>query len=127
MKKALIMLNVFAAISCIALGIKFLLLPTAGKLIFEESYKVSMFKCDTVMRDHLIAKNRFLYEKSDKSLKQLKAAELSLMSCHDYDKLRKKMQAWGVSDTQLSLIGLEAIEENSQDLMRHVEIHEIKY
>jgi hypothetical protein len=52
---------------------------------------------------------------------------MSLVSCHNYDKLRKKMKIWGVTDSELSYIGLEAIEKNTKDLMKYVEIHEIKY
>lgn len=79
------------------------------------------------MRDHMIAKNRVIFEKTSLSLSQLKAAELGLMSCHDYDRLRKKLKVWGVSDSQLSYMGLEAIEKNAEDIMKYVEIHEVKY
>ena len=37
------------------------------------------------------------------------------------------MKSWGVSDQDLSKIGLEAIEENSKDLRKYVETHEFKY
>ena len=127
MKKFLIMVNLIATLSCIGLGVKFLLMPIIAKSVFKEEYKVLMFKCDNVMRDHLIAKNRVIYEKSEMALQQLKSAEMGLMSCHDYDKLRKRMKIWGVTDNELAFMGLEAIEENSKDLMKHVEIHEIKY
>ena len=49
------------------------------------------------------------------------------MSCHDYDRLRKKLKIWGVSDNELSYMGLEAIEKNAKDIMKYVEIHEVKY
>ena len=38
--------------------------------------KVLMFQCDNVMRDHLIAKNRVFFEKSERSIKLLKASEI---------------------------------------------------
>lgn len=127
MRKTLLVLNILAVISCLGIGVKLLLLPQIAKAIFKDEYQVLMFKCDNVMRDHLIAKNRVMYEKTDMSLKQLKVAEMSLISCHNYDKLRKKMKIWGVTDSELSYIGLEAIEKNTKDLMKYVEIHEIKY
>ena len=86
-----------------------------------------MFQCDNVMRDHLIAKNRVLHEKTEKAIKLLEAAELGLMSCHEYDKLRKQMLVAGVVPEELSMMGLEAIEANVVDLKRYVEIHEFKF
>ncbi len=79
------------------------------------------------MRDHYIAKNRVKIEKNDTSLKQLEAAEVGLIDCHDYDKVRKKMKLWGVTDNELSFIGLEVIEKRADDLYEFVEIHEFDY
>ena len=125
--KALIMLNILAAISCIGLGYKFLLMPVLAKAIYASEYKQLMFQCDNVMRDHMIAKNRLKHEKSSEAIRDLKASEIGLVSCHDYDKLRKTMMSWGLSSEDLSYIGLEAIEENADDLIQYVEIHEFKY
>jgi len=127
MKKFLLVVNLIAMMSCIGLGVKFLLMPELAQIIYKEDYQTLMFQCDNVMRDHLIAKNRVIYEKSEMSLKQLNASEVALLSCHDYDKLRKKMRIWGVTKNELSYLGLEAIEKNTKDLMKYVEIHEIKY
>ena len=127
MKKLLITLNLIATLSCIALGAKFILMPMFAETLFKKDYQALMFKCDNVMRDHLIAKNRVMFEKSDKSLLSLKAAEIGLISCHDYDRLRKKLQMWGVTDSELSYMGLEAIEKNAKDIKKYVEIHEVKY
>jgi len=125
--KILISLNIIACLSCLALATKFILMPISANIVFAEQYKQLMFECDNVMRDHMIAKNRVIHEKNEEAIKDLKSAEVSLISCHDYDMLRKKMLVWGLSPEQLSYIGLEAIEENTDDLMRYVEIHEFKY
>ena len=125
--KVLITLNILAAISCIGLGYKFLLMPVVAKAIYASEYKQLMFQCDNVMRDHMIAKNRLKHEKSSEAIRDLKASEIGLVSCHDYDKLRKTMMSWGLSSEDLSYIGLEAIEENADDLIQYVEIHEFKY
>ena len=127
LKKILISLNLLATLSCISLAAKFILMPMFAETLFKQDYQTLMFKCDNVMRDHMIAKNRVIFEKTSLSLSQLKAAELGLMSCHDYDRLRKKLKVWGVSDSQLSYMGLEAIEKNAEDIMKYVEIHEVKY
>ena len=125
--KILISLNILAVLSCIALAVKFIAMPVSAKKLFANEYKELMFQCDSVMRDHMIAKNRVRYEKNEQSIKDLEAAEIGLISCHDYDKLRKRMMVWGLSAEEISYIGLEAIEERTQDLMRYVEIHEFKY
>ena len=37
------------------------------------------------------------------------------------------MQTWGVTEAKLGLIGLEAIEENVDNVRKFVEIHEFNY
>ena len=54
-------------------------------------------------------------------------AEIGLTTCHDYDKLRKKMIGWGVKENELASLGLEAIEKRATDVRKFVEIHEIRY
>lgn len=125
--KFLILLNILALVSCISLSIKFVALPLAAKKLYSDRYKKLMFSCDNVMRDHLIAKNRVIFEKSNKSIKKLEAAEIALTSCHEYDLIRKKMLIWGVSEYELQYLGLEAIEENAKDLVNYVESHEFRY
>lgn len=125
--KYLIALNVLASIACISLAFKYILVPYAASNFYKEKYKELVFACDNVMRDHLIAKNRVITEKSEQSLKQLKAAELGLLTCDDYDRLRKKMIVLGVSEGKLSMYGLEAIEEKAEDVRTFVRTHEFKY
>ena len=60
-------------------------------------------------------------------MKNLEAAEIGLLDCHDYDKLRKRMLIWNVSADQLSQIGLEAMEEKKYELRDFVKTHEIRY
>ena len=123
----LIILNVLASVACISLALKYIAVPYAVSGIYKERYKELVFACDNVMRDHLIAKNKVVNEKSEQSIKQLKAAELGLLTCDDYDRLRKKMIDLGVSEGRLSMYGLEAIEEKSEDVRTFVRTHEFKY
>ena len=125
--KYLIALNILASIACISLALKYIVVPYAATNFYKEKYKELVFACDNVMRDHLIAKNRVVNEKSEKSIKQLKADELGLLTCDDYDKLRKKMIVLGVSEGRLSMYGLEAIEEKAEDVRTFVRTHEFKY
>ena len=86
-----------------------------------------MFKCDNVMRDHMIAKNRVIKEKTMESIKLLENANIGLITCNEYDLLRKKMLINGLSEDDLALLGLEAIEENNSELIKFAETHEFKY
>ena len=127
MKKLLITLNVIASISCIGLATKFIALPFIGTQIYKEDYKTLVCQCDNVMQNHLIAKNKVNVDKSDESIKQLHAAEIGLLTCNDYDTMRKKLISWGLTENDLAQIGLEAIEEKANDVRTFVKTHEIKY
>jgi len=126
-KKILIGLNVVACFSCVALAFHFIIMPKGASFIYAEEYKAKMFVCDSAMRNHLIAKNRVKFEKSQQSLQKLEMSEVSLVHCHDYDMLRKKMISMGLSSNDLAMLGLEAIESKAMDIKRLVEIHEFKY
>lgn len=101
--------------------------PVAATTLWGDDYKSLMFKCDHVMREHFLAKRAVSLDPNDATIKNLQAAEMGLVDCHAYDKLRKKMLVWGVSEYKLSEIGLEALEEKAYELRRFVEIHEIRY
>ena len=101
-------------------------LPIIGKFIWGEDYKKLAFGCDNVMREHLITKNE-LKANINKNVQNLRSAELGLLSCNDYDKLRKKLLIWGVSNRELSLLSLEAIEENTKDVRDFIKTHEFRY
>jgi len=125
--KLLLGINLIAVVCCVSITIKFIAMPVIAKTMLADNYKELMFQCDNVMRDHMIAKNRVIHDKTDESIKDLEAAEMGLISCHEYDKYRKKMLSWGLSHDDLALIGLEAIEAKQEDLMMYVETHEFKY
>ena len=120
-------LNIVAVLLVFTYGMVEYVVPKAAASFWEEDYKALMFQCDHVMREHFIAKQLVLTEPSEKAVKNLDASEVGLLSCHEYDKLRKTLLSYGVSEVQLSLIGLEAIEENANEVRRFVEIHEIRY
>jgi len=93
----------------------------------QDEYKEMMFQCDHVMREHFIAKQLVLATPTEETIRNLEAAEIGLTTCHDYDKLRKKMIGWGVKENELASLGLEAIEKRATDVRKFVEIHEIRY
>jgi hypothetical protein len=123
----LLILNIAALLVIFALGFRQFGQPPIVKAIYEKRYQELMFKCDNVMREHLIAKNRMLSEADDDSVKTLKAAEIGLLECHDYDVMRKRLTSLGLTENDLSLMGLKAIEEGSTDVKTFVKIHELKY
>ena len=123
----LVVLNILAAISVISIAAKLVAVPMIAKHIYKEQYKDLVFECDEVMRNHFIAKNRARAQPSDESVRELGAAEVSLLSCHDYDKLRKWLQTLGLTEAELAGLGIEAIEEKAKDVRHFVETHEIRY
>jgi hypothetical protein len=95
--------------------------------MYGARYGELMFKCDNVMREHLIAKNRMLNEPSDDAVKALRAAEVGLIECQDYDDMRKRLLSMGLTENDLAIMGLKVIEEREADVKAFVKIHEIKY
>ena len=127
MKRALVVGNIAAIFLVVVYGVIEYVAPIAASELWREDYKELMFKCDNAMREHLIAKQAVTFDTSDQSVKNLRATEVGLLDCHNYDKLRKQMLVWGVSENRLSAIGLEALESKAYDLQRFVEIHEFRY
>lgn len=125
--KTIIYLNVICSMVIIFLGVKIFLAPIMGKLLWGEEYKKLAFGCDNVMREHLITKNELKTNVNKKNVQNLRSAELGLISCNDYDKIRKKLLIWGVSNRELSLLSLEAIEENTEDVRDFIKTHEFRY
>lgn len=107
-------------------GVEYLLPPVAAH-IYRDEYQEKMFQCDHVMREHFIAKKAVMVAPSEVTIRNLEAAEIGLLSCQDYDRLRKELQTLGVSEAKLGLMGVEALEAKSRDVSRFVEIHEIRY
>ena len=127
MNRALFVGNVVAIALVVGYGTIEYGSPTVAKFLWRDQYKELMFKCDQVMREHFIAKRTAELEPDERAIKSLEAAELGLLDCHDYDLLRKRLLTWNVTPDQLSLIGLEALEEKKYELRDFVKIHEIRY
>ena len=92
-----------------------------------EEYKELMYQCDHAMREHYIAKKAVEAETNELSIKNLKSSELGLIRCHEYDKKRKVLLSKGLSESDLQMLGLEALEEKEYELREFVEIHEFRY
>jgi hypothetical protein len=101
LKISLVAVNVLAALAVIAIAIKLLMVPVIAKHWYRERYKELVFQCDEVMRSHFIAKSQVSVAPSEEAIKNLRAAEVSFLACHDYDKLRKKLLTLGLSEADL--------------------------
>lgn len=101
--------------------------PVLATQFLKADYKNLMYECDHAMRNHFIAKKAVEFTPSAMSVANLDAAEIGLLICHEYDKQRKRLQLFNVSDAMLSSIGLEALEEKNYELRDFVRIHEFRY
>jgi hypothetical protein len=95
--------------------------------VSKEHYGQLVYKCDDAMRTHLIAKQAAVLHPSEGSISQLRAAEVALIDCQDYDLMRKRLILWGLAENELSLMGLKTIEERGKTLKDVVGIHEVRY
>ena len=94
---------------------------------FQDEYAKLTYRCDYAMRGHLIAKQRLDQEPSTENVAALRSMEIGLISCQDYDLLRKRLIQWGLTENDLSEMSLVAIEERAENLADVVQIHEIRY
>lgn len=85
------------------------------------------YACDSAMREQLIAKQQLALRPNKDNVKSLRASEIALVDCQDYDLLRKRLIWLGLTDNDLSLMGLNAIEARKDTLPKVVGIHEIRY
>jgi hypothetical protein len=105
-----------ALIVIVALGFRQFVQPTIVKAIYGGRYGELVFQCDNVMKEHLIAKNRMLTQPSDDAVRALNAAEVGLIECDEYDSMRKRLISYGLTDNDLSQLGLAVIEQREADV-----------
>lgn len=101
--------------------------PKVALYAYGDNYKALMYECDHAMREHFIAKKIVEAKPAKNTIANLEASELGLLSCHEYDLLRKKLQRLNVSDAGLEGLGLRALEEKEFELRAFVITHEIRY
>ena len=127
MSRTLRYANVLAVAIIFVFAAERYLIPAIAEAVYSEEYKVLVFQCDQVMRDHFVAKQMVLASTTEETIRNLESAELGLTACHRYDWMRKQLIRWGLSENDLARIGLDAIEEHATDIRTFVEIHEIRY
>lgn len=93
----------------------------------QSAYAELTFKCDNAMREHLIAKQAAVAAPERATIDELKRAELGLLDCQDYDIYQKRLIQYGLSENELRLMRLQAIEARATTLLEVVKTHEIRY
>jgi hypothetical protein len=126
MKKILIA-NLFVMFSILSFLLYQEYKPAVVYALNGEDYKELMYQCDHAMREHYIAKMAVELDPVDTNIRNLQSTELGLMHCHDYDLKRKELLAEGLTENDLQMLGLEALEEKEYELSQFVEIHEFRY
>lgn len=99
--------------------------PWALWNLHADEYRRLVVDCDQAMHDEVVLKDS--QETSDVSADSARLLSISgavgLTTCHDYDKLRKRLLIAGVSEHRLALLGLEGLELEKIPVSRMVEPH----
>lgn len=91
----------------------------------QDRYGELTFRCDSAMRTHLLVQARTSQAPSADTVAELRQAEIALIDCQDYDIFQKQLLVWGLSESDLGLMRLNAIEADAGGLPRVIEAHEI--
>lgn len=95
--------------------------PWLAGMLYAKEYKQLAYECDHAMHEEAALR---LYSDNPEKAQLLRiSADVGLVVCHEYDKLRKKMLIWGITDDQLALYGLEVLEIERIPVSRMVEPH----
>ncbi len=97
--------------------------PFAAKTMFKTDYQRLAVACDNAMHEE--AALRASSKPSEQERIMALSAEVGLAVCHDYDKLRKRMLIWGMTDDELALFGLEALENEQIPVSRLAAPHKM--
>jgi hypothetical protein len=95
--------------------------------VSQDGFADLTYKCDHAMREHMIAKQKLNRDPVRENVKNLRAMEIGLLDCQDYDLLRKRLIRWGLSDNEVSEMSLRAVEERADSLKEVIRVHEIRY
>ena len=105
--------KIIVAVFCVTWMIKEVLIPVTVGAYYSSSYKKLVIACDTAMDDSWYQKKKKLG----------KTEQIQLLSCHDYDKIRKVMLISGVSREYLSYLGLSALDIYQRPAEEYVKQH----
>ena len=95
--------------------------PWIAVNIYTDTYKSLTFNCDMAMHEEAALRQQ--ENNSDQKKALLLSADVGMLICHDYDKLRKKMLIHGVSEDKLAMLGLEILEHEQITVQQMVDAH----
>ncbi len=98
--------------------------PLLADLYYQDEYRELSAKCDEAMHDEASLRPGTIGAEKHPALTL--SAEVELMVCHDYDKLRKRLLSLGVSEHTLALRSLEALENEQIPVSRLIEPHRME-
>ena len=93
----------------------------------QDTYGQLVFKCNSAMQSHLLAKHRVAATPSKDTVRILAATEVGLLACQEYDLERKQLIQFGLTENELAKMALNAIEANATNLREVVKTHEFRY
>lgn len=91
----------------------------------SQAYKRLTLECDQAMHSEVVlrAAQQSLEVTEQQAMLLNASADVELTVCHDYDKLRKRLLIAGLTEDDLALLGLEALEVERITVKRMVEPH----
>jgi 3',5'-cyclic AMP phosphodiesterase CpdA len=98
--------------------------PVSADWYFQDEYRKLAAECDQAMHDEVALRPGTAGAAKHPTLSL--SADVELVVCHDYDKLRKRMLAFGVSEQTLALHGVEAIENERIPVSRMADPHRME-
>lgn len=113
--------TIIAAVGLTIIIVQEYVRPWISLKIYAEEYKYLAFNCDIAMHEEVALRIGDISTSEEKQLHL--SAEVGMMICHDYDKLRKKMLIQGISEDSLALLGLEALEVEKITVEQMVNAH----
>lgn len=96
-------------------------LPFVADFLYRDQYRRFVVQCDQAMHDEVALRRGTPL--ATKEPKLALSADIDLAVCHEYDKLRKRLLSFGVTEEQLALRGLEALEIEQIPVTRMVDPH----
>lgn len=95
--------------------------PYIAEFRHGDQFKQLAFECDMAMHEEAALRG---LPGTDPQTERLKlSADVGMMVCHDYDKLRKELLIQGMSEDQLAMLGLQVLEVEQITVQQMVDAH----
>ncbi len=98
--------------------------PALADWYYQDEYRKLAAECDHAMHEEAALRPGSAGAAKHPALSL--SADVALMVCHEYDKLRKHLLALGVSEELLALRSLEALEVEQIPVSRLVDQHRME-